>query len=306
MRDRSVALIVERRDAAFGHDAWMRRFFFCLPAIALLTAQACGASSDDASVAPEADASTEASVNDASASTDADSSAGDATSADVATDASSTTDAVSDSSSDALADATSDALTDGAADAPADAPADAAKDAACTPPQVDVGHGCVTPLVLFRGDPASGALGGRAGADALCAAARPALSHAPASSVAFISVAADDEIRDLPGGKGFATDVPIVGPTGKVIATEWADLLDGTIARSLSAADVLTGTDTFWYSGSDKTGAVTSKTCTGWTAASTLFDASYGINSATDEGWIRQSGEATCGLSSYSVLCIGY
>ena len=72
------------------------------------------------------------------------------------------------------------------------------------------------------------------------------------------------------------------------------------------AVNVLTGADTFWYSGSDKTGAVTSKTCTGWTAASTLFDASYGISSATDEGWIRQSGEATCGLSSYSVLCIGY
>lgn len=304
----------------------MRAFTLALTSVFVVAAaQACGASHEDVSVPPAGDdASADGASGDTSTSdvatvdanggddvSAADVSTNDATPSDGAANDAATDAVVNDGSSDAnagdaKADAPTDAPIDVIADAPADAPADAKSDVACTPPKIDIGKGCVTPLVLFRGGSVSGAIGGRSGADALCATARPGLPNPPASAAAFISVSADDEIRDLPSNEGFATDVPIVGPTGKLLANDWADLLDGTIARSLASADVLGSSEIFWYSGSDKSGAVTSKTCTGWTAANTLFDASYGVSSATDEGWIHQSGESTCGLTLYSVLCVGY
>lgn len=161
-----------------------------------------------------------------------------------------------------------------------------------------------TQTVLFSGGGKSGALGGRAGADALCQAApRPPLVPANARVRAFISVNANDEIRDFPALHGLVTSLPVLGPTGLKVADDWNDLLDGSLDMSLRAAGVLSTSENFWYSGSNTDGSVSANTCTGWTAANTFLDGTYGYAPQTSGGW-STTGAATCGAASYRVLCI--
>lgn len=160
-------------------------------------------------------------------------------------------------------------------------------------------------LVLFDGGSVSGAIGGRAGADAMCAAAVSGYPGVPtANTVALLTVDAGDEIRDLPWIYGVPTERTVVGPSGSVVANDWADLLDGSIEQSLGSAGVLT-TGSFWYSGSTAFGTLAPTTCTGWTHGSALLDGRYGYYLDTDSGWIARS-DATCGSQLYHVLCLAW
>jgi hypothetical protein len=159
-------------------------------------------------------------------------------------------------------------------------------------------------LYLFDGGGKAGALGGRAGADAVCQAAVASHSALGLTSVrAFLSVNASDEIRDMPVSYGFPTGVPIHGPTGVKIADDWADLLDGSVDATLTAAQAL-ATD-YFYTGSGSDGALDVHNCSGWTDSGTLFDGHYGSSYFTDARWVA-TGDATCGLTQYHVLCLGW
>lgn len=163
-----------------------------------------------------------------------------------------------------------------------------------------------TRLVLFDGGGISGAIGGRSGADVLCGQAAQTTNGIPANATtrAFLTFSAGDEIRDFPSLYGVPTNRPVTGPNWNVIANDWADLLDGTIDQSLVAAGAQTATN-FWYTGSTSDGAVSPYTCSGWTDGMTLFDGRYGSTQVTDDRWIS-NGEATCGVSSYHVLCLAW
>lgn len=163
-----------------------------------------------------------------------------------------------------------------------------------------------TRLVLFDGGGVSGAIGGRAGADVLCGQAAQTATGIPVSATtrAFLTVSAADEIRDYPLIYEVPTDRPVTGPNWNVIADNWADLLDGTIDQSLVAAGAQTATN-FWYTGSTSDGAVSPYTCSGWTDGTTFLDGRYGRTQETDDRWIS-NGEATCGAISYHVLCLAW
>ncbi|HSO21334.1 MAG TPA: hypothetical protein VLT81_00420 [Chondromyces sp.] len=163
-----------------------------------------------------------------------------------------------------------------------------------------------TRLVLFDGGGISGPIGGRSGADVLCGQAALTTAGIPVSATtrAFLSFSAGDEIRDFPALYGVPTDRPVTGPNWNVIADDWADLLDGSIDQSLLDAGAQAVTN-FWYSGSFSDGAVTPYTCSGWTDGSTLFDGRYGSTQQTSSLWIDTS-EATCGLNAYHVLCLAW
>jgi hypothetical protein len=161
-------------------------------------------------------------------------------------------------------------------------------------------------LVLFDGGGISGPIGGRSGADVLCGQAAQTTAGIPVSATtrAFLSFSAGDEIRDFPTLYGVPTDRPVTGPNWNVIADDWADLLDGSIDQSLLDAGAQAMTN-FWYSGSFSDGAVTPYTCSGWTDGSTFFDGRYGSTQQTSSSWI-DTGEATCGLNAYHVLCLAW
>lgn len=161
-------------------------------------------------------------------------------------------------------------------------------------------------LVIFDAGGTSVAIGGRSGADVMCGEAALSMTGIPVSAKtrALLSVDADDEISNFPARYGVPTDRPITGPNWEVIVDNWSDLLDGTIDQTLFSAGVLTSAN-YWYSGSISNGDAVSTTCSGWTADGTLFDGRYGDNGLTDSRWIDR-GDATCGVTSYHVLCLAW
>ena len=74
----------------------------------------------------------------------------------------------------------------------------------------------------------TGNLGGRAGADQIAEVNLP--DGLTGKTVrAFISVDANDCIRNMPSNYNFPADIPIVNADAThTIATNWADLLDGS------------------------------------------------------------------------------
>ncbi len=121
---------------------------------------------------------------------------------------------------------------------------------------------------------------------------------------AFISISATDEIRDMPANYGVPTDLPILGPTG-VIAVNWADLLDGTIASTLADAGVLVAQywGTYW-SGSSTTGGAVGDTCSDWSSASATNQGNVGDEESVDLYWIT-SIVGSCNGPHY-IVCIAW
>jgi hypothetical protein len=161
-------------------------------------------------------------------------------------------------------------------------------------------------MYLYDGGGVSGAIGGRSGADILCYQAglsAPGGMPYGTTNRAFISVSAADEIRDMPFDYGVPTDRRIVGPTGIKVADNWADLLDGSIDNSLWAADVTSAN--FWYSGSNADGSLAPEHCSGWTQGSHPNQGWYGRPPDVTDWWISR-GQASCGSSAYTVLCLGW
>ena len=156
-------------------------------------------------------------------------------------------------------------------------------------------------IVMYNAGNLNGNLGGRAGADATCQASgnRPA---GYANARAFLSVAAGDAIADMPGNYGVPTAGTITGPTGTLIANNWADLLDGSISASLIAAGVGTG-DWAWWSGSNNDGTLAADHCTGWTATVGI-NGSAGDPSVTAP-WMANFPTAMC-VGTLDLICIAY
>lgn len=139
-----------------------------------------------------------------------------------------------------------------------------------------------------------GLLGGRSGADAFCAGEKPSGLHC--SNVrAFLTVNANDEIRDMPSNYGFSSGSPMYfydrsANALTLFATSWADALDGSIqvtpheglgCCSTALYDFWTGSNN---DGSHATNPPWDYTCDGWVSTANLgmqgeFD--------SDTSWIR-------------------
>ena len=162
----------------------------------------------------------------------------------------------------------------------------------------------VANIVMYSAGNTDGLIGtgGRAGAHALCVGAN---ATGLANVHAFISIADDDEIRDLPA----PTTVPIVGPTGIAIANNWVELLNPGIAltNSLRAAGVTSEFE--WWTGSDSSGAVKADTCLGFNNNNGANHGGRGDANATGAIWLDH-GTAPCdmgaGAPNFDLICIAY
>ncbi|MDD2816855.1 MAG: DUF1554 domain-containing protein [Thiotrichaceae bacterium] len=161
----------------------------------------------------------------------------------------------------------------------------------------------------------AGNMGGRAGADALCAAsgARP-LTGATANTQyrAFLSVSATDEIRDMPTNYNVPTTLPIVGnypaATTTPIVGNWAALLNGTTLTT--TMQLATGaTNVGYWTGSDGTGAISAArgNCNGWTSNLVGVTGDVGThNSTVSPNWLNGGWAGfTCDLT-YNMLCVAF
>jgi hypothetical protein len=157
---------------------------------------------------------------------------------------------------------------------------------------------------LYSAGEHDGNLGGRIGADALCAAA--ASGWAVGKSIrAFISIDAADEIRDMPTNYSINTAYPIKNLTGaNTIANNWTDLLDQSIDMTLGAAGVMTAS-VFWISLSNADGSLHADNCSNATSngGTGMFS---GLTIRTDATWMANGSGSCSDAVNFSLLCLAF
>jgi hypothetical protein len=108
------------------------------------------------------------------------------------------------------------------------------------------------------------------------------------SAYAFISKNGTDQMKDLAGKYGFATDEAIyAAATNHKIADDWADLFDGTLDMSLQEAGQMAANENYW-TGSTDDGSVSSETCNEWTDddGAGAFLGTNGSSSLKNGAWL--------------------
>ena len=158
-------------------------------------------------------------------------------------------------------------------------------------------------IAMFDGGTHTGNLGGRAGADASCVAAKP-VSIGNTNVRAFISTSSTDTIANMPLlTPPINNNIPVVFQGGQLLAKDWPDLLDGSINAALTLSGVPSGN---WWSGSesDAGGALnTTANCNGFTDASASAFGNFGNTATAGSGWISTATSQACS-NSYTLLCV--
>lgn len=153
-------------------------------------------------------------------------------------------------------------------------------------------------LTIYNVGATTGNIGGRASADAICAANIPS---GQTYAKAFLS---DDTlaISNFPATYGIPTNLAVYNLSGTyAIANDWADLLDGTISRSLQDAFI---SSSWWSGSSTAAGASSINNCNNWTNALDTVGGMIGSGTATNSTWITL-GSAGC-HQPLDLLCIAY
>lgn len=156
-------------------------------------------------------------------------------------------------------------------------------------------------IIMYSAGIVDGGFGGRIGADGQCALARPNLPDDYDGVKAFISVSASDEIADL----NVPTTVIIESTESETIATNWADLLNGSISQSLSDASVVGAAENYWTGSLDDGSISPGETCTGWTV--TTGTGTIGLSLQTDSTWLDSGAPDMCSnATTNNLLCIAF
>lgn len=163
--------------------------------------------------------------------------------------------------------------------------------------------------------------GSRQNIDALAQALLPGYLPIPPGSTytarGFISFMGD-AIRDFPTQYGVPTIVPIYGvaPNGTttLLASDWADFMDGTIATTITIAlGVWGGEYTYFWTGSNNDGSASGHDCASWTYSPTYSqfvdggDVTISNRSNVTENWLKEDGDSlpVC-YATYNLLGLAY
>lgn len=149
-----------------------------------------------------------------------------------------------------------------------------------------------------------GGVGGRSGADNLCASSRSSYAfpdNSCTSTRAFISIVAGDQILNMPANYGVPSANEIQGPTGISVSPGWTALLSGSISVSLNGAGVLPPA-TAWASYSTSAGTLAGSHCTNGTL--TGLSGQVGSSGSTAAAWI-DNGTGLC-ITPTTLLCVCY
>lgn len=127
-------------------------------------------------------------------------------------------------------------------------------------------------IILFESlDQFPGSLGNRAATSNYCAQAAAARSLSCGTTVAMLSYSGD-AIREFPANYGLPTDLPIIA-SGRTIANDWADFLDGTWDTCLGSGCTPAGptgagfvSNTTIWTGSNSDGTAR-ENCNDWSTA---------------------------------------
>lgn len=158
-------------------------------------------------------------------------------------------------------------------------------------------------VTLYFGDTSTGNIGPRSSADALCIANLP---FGFTNYHAFIGYSASDSIANFPTNYGVPINTPIQSVTNTIIANDWADLMDGSIAVALDVAGV---SPTYnWWSGVENADGThidgTTFDCNDWTSNSNAVGGNEGFRSTVNSTWM--DGFVAACDQPIAVLCVAY
>ncbi len=162
-----------------------------------------------------------------------------------------------------------------------------------------------TVIYMFNAGLSLGSMGGRAGSQATCAAARAGLTFPDNNCTtvqSFVSITAADQIADYATIYAVPASKPVQGPTGVQLSSNYAGLLDGGIDDFLQNAGVLPAAST-WWSFSSSTGVFDG----GNNCSNGIAGAGGGVIGASNvlaAGWMQDS-NFSCAISQH-ILCICY
>lgn len=160
-----------------------------------------------------------------------------------------------------------------------------------------------THITLYNAGTTDGDMGGLSGANAICNAS----SNKPegTTGVAFLSTSSQALLL-LPG---VPLDLPVQGPNGLPLATDWFDLFgfEQTILNTLGDAEVLPFASNEFYSGTAPDGfPEPGYTCDDWNSSdSRSFFATVGIGDETSDFWISHTDPPGCNAILY-LLCAAW
>jgi len=149
----------------------------------------------------------------------------------------------------------------------------------------------------------AGNLGGRAGADAICLAAKPPQFVNPKVH-ALISISSTDSIATMRSLYNISTSLPIVYGNSRLMAKNWADLVDGSANASLVAGGF---SSNFWWSGTENDlGNAISATsnCVGFTSNMSSDYGNVGNATTNGSGWMNVTGSPQTCAQTYPLVCI--
>jgi len=160
-----------------------------------------------------------------------------------------------------------------------------------------------THLVLYFGSTSMGNIGPRSTADALCIANLP---YGYSNYHAFLGYSAADSISNMPANYGVPTGLPIQSDTNVVLANNWADLMDGSIAAALDTAGVSPADN--WWSGVENADGThidgVTFDCNDWTSNSNVVGGNEGFRSTVNSTWM--DGFVAACDQPIAVLCLAY
>lgn len=147
-----------------------------------------------------------------------------------------------------------------------------------------------------------GNIGGIASADATCQAEANAASLT-GTFRAWLSDTATSPATRLSRFRG-----PYVLASGQLVANDWNDLTNGSIARGISvtAAGADLGSSLRVWTGTQANGQAlggTNSYCSNWTTTSPSGNTQTGLSHRTDSGWTTASVQ-TCNSLGYHIYCI--
>lgn len=97
--------------------------------------------------------------------------------------------------------------------------------------------------IYSLGSPTNAAFGNRSTTDTLCTnrKADPSLASriTGSNTKAFVSYSSTDEIRGFPETYSLPVNLPIRAPNNVIIANNWRDFMDGDLAITLMAANII-------------------------------------------------------------------
>lgn len=151
-------------------------------------------------------------------------------------------------------------------------------------------------LVFMTSTTTDGNTGGIAGADAICNA-RAAAADLPGTYKAWLAIAGSS-----PASTFTQSTVPYKLVTGKLVANDWADLVDGTLANPIDRDELgLLLINQHSWTATDPSGASASSNCEGWQTNSAMSSGAQGRNFATSTGddWTNETAPSPCDVPNH-------